>query len=43
VFHETEIPIGSLFNLRARGRYMVSVSCEPLDGVTLTSNEIQIG
>jgi hypothetical protein len=45
-FHETEIPIGSLFNLRARGRYGVSVRCVPDFGkeeVTLRSNMITIG
>ena len=41
-FVETEIPIGSFFNLRARGRYVVSASCEPMPGVTLQSNEISI-
>lgn len=41
-FHETEIPIGSLYNLRARGRYSVRASCEPFPGVPLTSNEILV-
>lgn len=41
-FREIEIPIGSIFNLPARGRYVVRVSCEPSGNVTLTSNEIVI-
>jgi hypothetical protein len=39
-FSDTEIPIGSIFNLRARGPYTVSVVCETL---SLHSNEIVIG
>jgi hypothetical protein len=42
-FQETEIPIGSLFNLRARGRYSVSARCLPFEGVTLRSNTTIIG
>lgn len=42
-FHEMEIPIGSLFNLRAKGTYDVTVSGEPVAGVRLTSNRIRIG
>ncbi len=42
-FYEMEIPIGSLFNLRANGRYDVTVSAEPVDGVRLLSNRIRIG
>jgi hypothetical protein len=45
-FQEAEIPIGSLFNLRARGRYVVSVGCIPdlaTGEVTFRSNRITIG
>jgi hypothetical protein len=41
-FREAEIPIGSIFGLRARGRYTVSLACEPSDGVVLASNAIVI-
>ena len=41
-FLETEIPIGSLYNLRALGQYAVSVHCLPVEGVTLRSNMIII-
>ena len=39
-FNETEIPLGSLFNMRPRAAYIVRASCKPLDGVTVESNEI---
>jgi len=41
-FQEAEIPIGSIFNLRARGRYTVKAWCHPFEGVTLVSNTIEI-
>jgi hypothetical protein len=36
---ETELPIGSLYPMRARGDYRVTVSCRLPDGARLTSNE----
>ncbi len=39
---ETQIPIGSLFNMPGKGRNRVRVSCEPAGGVVLQSNEIII-
>jgi hypothetical protein len=40
---ETDLPIGLLYEMRARGTYRVRVSCHLPDGVTLRSNEIAVG
>ena len=41
-FFETQLPVGSLFDLRARGDYPAQVSCTLPDGATLLSNKIAI-
>ena len=41
-FHETEIPIGSMFGLRAKGGYRVTVACQTGPGEDTVSNQIQI-
>lgn len=41
-FFETQLPVGSLFDLRARGEYPAQVSCTLPDGATLLSNKIAI-
>ena len=41
-FNETEIPLGSLFNMRPRAVYAVQARCQPLDGVTVESNRIDL-
>jgi hypothetical protein len=40
--NETQIPLGSIFSIRARGRYRVKASCEPLGEIVVRSNEILI-
>jgi hypothetical protein len=39
---ETDLPLGALFDLRARGDYRVRVSCKLPDGAVLVSNLILI-
>jgi hypothetical protein len=39
---ETDLPLGALYDLRARGDYRVQVSCELGDGAVLFSNRILI-
>jgi hypothetical protein len=37
---ETQIPVGSLFDLRTKGEYRTQVSCMLPDGATLVSNPV---
>lgn len=39
-FHETEVPLGSIFRLRIGEAYRVRAICEPLPGQEVQSNEI---
>jgi hypothetical protein len=39
---ETQVPIGSIFNMPDKRRNLVRASCEPFEGVVLQSNEITI-
>jgi hypothetical protein len=39
---ETDIPLATLYNMRAQGDYTVHVSCRLPDGAVLRSNEITI-
>lgn len=41
-FHETEIPLGSIFSMRARTSYTVSATCSPSEGAPLESNRITL-
>jgi hypothetical protein len=40
--NETQVPIGSIFNMPGKRRNLVRASCEPSAGVVLQSNEITI-
>jgi hypothetical protein len=39
---ETDLPLATIYNLRAAGDYKVQVSCRLPDGVVLRSNEVTI-
>jgi hypothetical protein len=39
---ETQVPIGSIFDMPGKGKNLVRASCEPFEGVVLESNEIAI-
>lgn len=40
---ETDLPVGVLYDMRARGDYRIKVSCRLSDEAVLTSNEIVVG
>jgi hypothetical protein len=39
---ETDLPVATLYNMRAPGEYKIRVSCRLPDGTMLRSNEITI-